>query len=251
MAKNWSEVNRAWCPPITISKLNPSDCEDMAEITLLAFMDDPNSSCFHPERIGHSAEELLVIHKPSVALRWRNRILNEGVYLKATIPVTDAHGKPNTLVGISVWDNPSRTRLYKLSLWEWLLKNVIYPVQRFIFTKKEALGLPPEVHGLIKAQYDATFGPAGVAEGQKPWYLHILAVHPKWQGIGAGKALLEWGMERAREDNSPVYLESSPVAYKFYLGQGYQETIALTCFANGVSAQIPGMIWYPTMKIKT
>ncbi|KIJ55767.1 hypothetical protein M422DRAFT_24297 [Sphaerobolus stellatus SS14] len=244
------ESNKAIRPQITISKVNVSDSDDLAELVLLAFREDPNGACFHPDRVGYSAEELLAVHKAGFSWEMRKEVLRKGIYLKATIPTTDAYGRPNstTTVGLSIWENPSHTRLYRLSLWEWLLKTVIYPLQQVIFRKQKSKGIPPEVRDVMKAQYATTFGPGGVAEGQTPWYLHVLAVHPKWQGIGVGKALIEWGMERAREDGAPVYLESSPIAYKFYLGLGYQETVATTCFANGASARIPGMIWFPRMK---
>ena len=196
-------------PQITILKANPSDCDDLAEIELLAFKNDPNSPAFHPERAGCSDEELLAVHKPFVSWAWKKWILGETITLKATIPVIDDCGKRHiTTVGLAAWINPSNTRLYKLSLREWLLQKVIYPLQEFIFRKKEPSPLPPVVKETMKRQYDALFGSGGVAEGQKPWYLHLLAIHPKWQGIGAGGALLDWGLEKAREDNAPTYLES-------------------------------------------
>ena len=69
-------------------------------------------------------------------------------------------------------------------------------------------GMDDEIDELIEAEYEKTFGKGGLAEGLKPWYLHLLCVHPKWQGIGAGKALLDWGIEKAREEDAPLYLES-------------------------------------------
>ncbi|KIJ55750.1 hypothetical protein M422DRAFT_24277 [Sphaerobolus stellatus SS14] len=244
------EADKATRPQITISKAIPSDCDDLAEIVLLAFRGDPSIECFNPERVGLTEEELLAVHKPSLSWTFRKNVLNDAIYLKATILTTDAYGRPNTTtVGYSIWVDPSQKRLYRLSLWEWLLKTIVYPLQGLIFRKEDAPPLPQEVKDVIKAQYNTVFGPGGVAEGQTPWYLHLLTVHPKWHGIGAGKALLAWGMERARKDDAPVYLESSHRAYTFYLSQGYKEVIAITCFANGASLRIPGMIWYPRMKV--
>jgi len=192
---------------ITISHALPSDCEDLAEINLLAFRDDPNSAPFHPERVGLTIEELLRTHRPLVAWGLQRSLLEDIIVLKATIPASNPQDRPIT-AACAIWENPSRTRLKRRTFWEWVLELVIYPIQELFLGKKRAPSLPPSVGELMKRQYDIVFGPGGIAEGQTPWYLHVVAVHPKYQGTGAGRALLEWGRERAEADNVPMYLES-------------------------------------------
>lgn len=52
--------------------------------------------------------------------------------------------------------------------------------------------------------------------------LAVLSVHPSHQRKGVGKKLLQWGMERAAEENKPVFLLSSPEGYPLYLSQGFR-----------------------------
>ena len=40
------------------------------------------------------------------------------------------------------------------------------------------------------------------------WHLDSVAVEPGWQGRGIGSALIEFGIEQARESNTPVILET-------------------------------------------
>jgi len=102
-----------------------------------------------------------------------------------------------------------------------------------------------DVQRELERQYETTFGPGGIAEGKKPWYLHLLCVHPKWQGHGIGRKMLEWGFNKAREDEAPIYLESSPMAYQLYLAKGFRETCRIPSIApNGYSIEFPGMIWF-------
>ena len=50
---------------------------------------------------------------------------------------------------------------------------------------------------------------AAVHPSEPHWYLAVLGVHPDWQGMGVGAALLRSGLGRADADRSPAYLETS------------------------------------------
>ncbi|KAF2111985.1 acyl-CoA N-acyltransferase [Lophiotrema nucula] len=54
-------------------------------------------------------------------------------------------------------------------------------------------------------------------------YLHLLHTDPKFQGRGAGSALIRWGFRRADELGLPIYLESTPDGHKFYEKQGFED----------------------------
>jgi ribosomal protein S18 acetylase RimI-like enzyme len=60
---------------------------------------------------------------------------------------------------------------------------------------------------------------------QEPhWYLTHLAVRPGDQGRGLGRALLQWGVERADEEGVGTYLETaSPDNLAFYRAAGYSQ----------------------------
>ncbi|HAS09088.1 MAG TPA: hypothetical protein DCS55_00990 [Acidimicrobiaceae bacterium] len=56
------------------------------------------------------------------------------------------------------------------------------------------------------------------------WYLTHLAVRPDDQGRGLGRALLQWGIERADEEGVGTYLETTnPDNLSFYRAAGYSQ----------------------------
>ncbi|GAA6033032.1 hypothetical protein JCM8097_000110 [Rhodosporidiobolus ruineniae] len=52
--------------------------------------------------------------------------------------------------------------------------------------------------------------------------LSILVVDPSKQKTGAGRALLQWGIERADKEGKDIYLESSPIAVEVYPKFGFE-----------------------------
>ena len=57
---------------------------------------------------------------------------------------------------------------------------------------------------------------------ERAWVLEVLGVHPDVQRQGLGGALLEAGLERAREDGAGAYLlTSSEDALPFYQAHGF------------------------------
>lgn len=48
------------------------------------------------------------------------------------------------------------------------------------------------------------------------WYLETLAVSPEYQGRGHGRALVEWGMEKAERENVSASVISAHGKERFY-----------------------------------
>lgn len=71
---------------------------------------------------------------------------------------------------------------------------------------------------------------AGLAEterqriGDQHWELELLGTHPDFRRRGVGKMMLQWGFERAREDNVPLILIASIIGEKLYLSNGFKQT---------------------------
>jgi allophanate hydrolase len=63
--------------------------------------------------------------------------------------------------------------------------------------------------------------------------LTLIGTHPDFQGQGAGTMLTEWGLEKARSENIPVYLDSTVVASSLFRRLGF---VAL----DGISMTLPG-----------
>ncbi|KAK8222754.1 acyl-CoA N-acyltransferase [Phyllosticta capitalensis] len=59
--------------------------------------------------------------------------------------------------------------------------------------------------------------------GKTPHHiLHLLVTHPDHQGRGAGKLLLQWGLERADAAGLPVYIEATPAGFPVYRKLGFE-----------------------------
>lgn len=54
-------------------------------------------------------------------------------------------------------------------------------------------------------------------------YLEYLLIHPSFQNQGLGRRLLAYTIEQARTLELPVYLESSLLAYPYYLKHGFRD----------------------------
>lgn len=59
-------------------------------------------------------------------------------------------------------------------------------------------------------------------EGTKCWYIIELNVAPKYQGMGVGRALIEWGTRKAEKDGVFAWVHSSEMAWKAYRACGFE-----------------------------
>ncbi|KAI8279488.1 hypothetical protein K4K60_005579 [Colletotrichum sp. SAR11_57] len=53
------------------------------------------------------------------------------------------------------------------------------------------------------------------------WNLLTLNTHPDWQGKGVGKKLMEWGLERSRENEAPIILIATTAGQRLYNKLGF------------------------------
>ncbi|KAK4098602.1 hypothetical protein N658DRAFT_517913 [Parathielavia hyrcaniae] len=74
--------------------------------------------------------------------------------------------------------------------------------------------------GMTRAQRDHAQGEAGL-------YLSTLACSPTRQRLGAGSALLKWGLDLADSLGLPSRLEASPAGYSLYRKFGYEDVDVL------------------------
>lgn len=55
------------------------------------------------------------------------------------------------------------------------------------------------------------------------WYIQDIAVHPDMHGMGLGRQLMDWVVERADADGVPTFLETSnPINLGFYRRFGFE-----------------------------
>jgi GNAT superfamily N-acetyltransferase len=83
--------------------------------------------------------------------------------------------------------------------------------------------------------------------GNKRLELADCAADPKYHRRGAGKALLEYGLEKAGEANVPITLTASPMGRHLYLHLGFQELGFFDCGEEGQEEKVRTwvMVWTP------
>lgn len=68
--------------------------------------------------------------------------------------------------------------------------------------------------------------------GDRPhWYLELMVTRGKYQGQGAGRMLVGWGVEKADEEGLECYLDATPEGKQLYETLGFKGERSL-CFFN-------------------
>ena len=96
-----------------------------------------------------------------------------------------------------------------------------------------------------KAQEDCMekfLGPGSIDE---MWYLKVLTVHPEYQRGGVGAALIDWGLEHARERGEKAYLEATSFGKGLYLKKGFTTVGELSLGAKADELSLACMLWDP------
>ncbi|KAI1773225.1 hypothetical protein F4818DRAFT_423664 [Hypoxylon cercidicola] len=71
------------------------------------------------------------------------------------------------------------------------------------------------------------------SNGKGVYVLELLAVHPDYQGLGAGTALVKWGTDAADEQRIKAVVESSPAGRRVYEKCGFHTEIEEMRFDTG------------------
>ncbi|KAI9705691.1 MAG: hypothetical protein M1820_005101 [Bogoriella megaspora] len=64
------------------------------------------------------------------------------------------------------------------------------------------------------------------ADIPESWHAHVIACSPKFRRRGVGTLLLNWGLERAREEGIPVLLQATPAGKPLYEKAGFDKIAA-------------------------
>lgn len=73
--------------------------------------------------------------------------------------------------------------------------------------------------------------------GQPHWYLELIGVSQQYQGKGAARQLVTWGVDRADRDGVDAYLDASPMAAPIYRRYGFEDIETLD-FAGGAHSEV-------------
>jgi predicted acetyltransferase len=69
--------------------------------------------------------------------------------------------------------------------------------------------------------------------GDSFFQLQILATHPRYQRLGAGTVLCNWGLKMSRLENVAVSVFASPMGRKLYRKLGFQKLSNVIIQAEG------------------
>lgn len=88
--------------------------------------------------------------------------------------------------------------------------------------------LPQWPAGFDAAFADEFFGTLArthsrIMQDKPHWYLELVATLPSYQGKGAGRQLVDWGTQKARNDQLEAFLEASPSGVELYKKAGFVE----------------------------
>lgn len=72
--------------------------------------------------------------------------------------------------------------------------------------------------------------------GDQYWVVELLGTHPDFRRRKVGKTMLQWGFERAREDNVPLALIATVIGEKLYLSTGFKEVNRIDMLPEGNGA---------------
>ncbi|KAG4435026.1 hypothetical protein IFR05_009482 [Cadophora sp. M221] len=193
---------------------SPSDADRIATIHLAAFNSNPLLHAQFP-----TPASLVSLH--TILAQEALRAIQNGQDAKAILVVRDTEleggEKGNEqVIGFAKWDLPKRNEGEKVVLHEgvtWHEDCRTEWLDRYHVLAEEAMGR--------------------VLGGGRCYRLTFVGTLPEHQGRGVGSMLSKWGVQKAKEDNLPVYLESTIPASALYRRLGF---VAL----DGLSMVLPG-----------
>lgn len=190
-------------PALRLRPGGPADVEDMCEAVLDAFSGNMVGRTFFP-RASASARKFWL---RSLAVEVRD----PGARF---VVVEDAAASPPALVAFAKWVAPVAAEAgapMPPPSEDWPADGD--PALADVF-----FGRLADMHGDIMA-------------GRRHWYLEVIATRGVYQGKGAGKMLMGWGVERADEEGFECYLDATPEGKHLYERFGFEDKATL-CFFN-------------------
>lgn len=220
-----------------------SDIPSMASIASRAYFDTPLRDFLSPHRNQHRSD---------YERRFRQRMQARFVNPKSLSIVAVLASAPSHPVAyaqfVCTGDNPpvqrhiSHRDTYQLRILSWYywaqhrIADYFWPdrsadpkaVQEF-----DAWGLQDEIKHW------------SAPERANRWHAQSVVVAPEWQRKGVGKMLMDFILERARDDGMVVGLEASPEGEKLYSALGFQLLGRFNNTPHGVGGG-GVMLWEPT-----
>jgi len=235
---------------VTLRKARFSELPAVARILSLAFWDDQIfGELIHPKRDQYPLDSDLYWLRDARV----NYFNPHYEFLVATIPDTNS-ARGETIVGIAEWErlgngprarqrsrlDPSKQLVLTLSsskndkVFTVCLGNILKPLMTKAMAVHERLypnhAISSEYGDIVERAYPF-FDSVWSGDRAESWYLSFLAVHPDYQGIGAGKKLTLWGLDQAEQEGVVASVITALGTEEFYRRCGFDETFG--CARDG------------------
>ncbi|EAW13555.1 putative GNAT family acetyltransferase [Aspergillus clavatus NRRL 1] len=224
--------------------LRPATAQDLpaiAEVAAQAMLDDELFEYLCPRRRKFYAE-----YRQSFMRRLRTKLLSPEwlviVAVDTSAPVADGPHSSMSITGYAVWERIGEGAKDTVRQWKesdqapWCDD----PYISRLFPDRS-------VDNARLAAYNALSTECFPwAAYPNVWYLSVLAVHPHHQRQGIGRSLVEWGLEKARQEELPVGLEASAKGTSLYEQLGFR-TVNEVQLMPGIT--MTAMLWVPNLEV--
>jgi ribosomal protein S18 acetylase RimI-like enzyme len=187
--------------PLTVRLATAEDADQLTDIYFAAFQHDAISLLVFPRNTPHAREW------------WHASILAE---------ITDPRARFLCIIDLS---SPTPSKI--LSYCKWNSHSAPIGLDLPTWPKGADIEIADHFFGNLVRSHER------IMRGRKHWYLEVVATRPEEQGKGAAGMLLRWGMQRADEERTEVYLEASPEGKPIYEHYGFKEVERLIVSLEG------------------
>lgn len=216
-----------------------ADLKQAAHIAALAFWED--------EFMGNRLNSYRAKHPKSYERSFLHDFYMSYFEARTRVMVSYPSDRPDRITGMAIWsrNGDGGEHMEASQSWlHWLMCRCIIPVYITI-------------DSFIRPNRAADHAAWNDMEGPDPdtdqrfeepdynetWDLELLFQEPQFQGRGFGKELVNWGLERAKEEGIRVSVASAPGREDFYKKLGIDEEVEEPT-ANGSTDPCPGTLLF-------
>ncbi|KAJ3010578.1 hypothetical protein HKX48_007327 [Thoreauomyces humboldtii] len=193
---------------------------------------------------------------PDDAIRARTQRLYSRVLSPRNVSILAYHpSQPSVPIGYIQFlrlgnDSKAKAQIASRASWSLTLRSWFYwawyKVVNFVRPDRSIHAKNVDLFTAFAAQDAEThWSPEKFPERQDRWHVQSVAVDEKWQGKGIGKLLMGEVFDRARADDVPVGLESTPAGEGLYLRLGFELLARLALALPGDEESGGIMMWTP------
>ncbi|KAH6609778.1 hypothetical protein Trco_003124 [Trichoderma cornu-damae] len=208
---------------LRLRRARDEDVPAMAALQVAAFLDSPMHKAMFPKRLRI---------KPGIQdqLEWNISRMREGLAdpnLHYLVVLTEAPQEGDIIVGYAEWSAPATEgcgageREEQGKSEEERARDMEQRLARLppFLDKGALLDANDEVMELMEKSKDAFRG----EDRHKMWTLNSISVDGDYRGIGVGKMMTRWGMDRADADKAGIWIISSPLGQQLYKSLGFKQ----------------------------